>query len=145
MASELPGPSWWPLPFSVRAETAVSTAFMGGFHGRALATAVLPACGEAGRIKGGGGQGRSLRAVRRMGWGMRTAMGEVWEIHPWISIRVPFAFHSRSIRVPFSRTARRGRPCHSRSILADGSERPSLPFHVHPCRSGGRQTWGHSS
>ena len=54
MASELPGPSWWPLPFSARAETAVSTAFMGGFHGRALATAVLPACGQAGRIKCGG-------------------------------------------------------------------------------------------
>jgi len=78
-----------------------------GIHGRlsrgmgGLATAVLPACGEAGRIKGGGGQGRSLRAVRRMGWGMMKAMGEVWEIHL-------MAFHSFS-------------------ILTDGSERPSLP------------------
>ena len=129
---------------------------MGGFRGRALATAVLPAYGQAGRIKGGGfgrdgrsapsgewvgddeamgevweinpwlfirvpfswtarrgrpcrrmqRQGRSLRAVRRMGWGMRKDMEEIWKINPWISIRVPF-----------SRTARRGRPCRFTSIL----------------------------
>jgi hypothetical protein len=35
------------------------------------------------------------------GWRMRTAMEEVWKINPWLF--------------------------HSRSILADGSERPSLP------------------
>ncbi len=192
---------WWPLPFSARAETAVSTAFMGGFHGRAFFNRSSTRLEPSGKGKRRGAAGTVAPRRPANGLGMRKAMEEIWEIYPWLSIRVPF-----------SRTARRGRPClacgrlgeavpaggcngrdgrsapsgewvgdeeghgrnlgnlpmafHSRSILADGSERPSLPsmrtarrgrpchasledwflpFHVHPCRSGGRQTYGHSS
>jgi hypothetical protein len=63
MASVLPGPSWWPLPFSARAETAVSTAFMGGFHGRAFFNRSSTRLRPSGKDKSRG----SVRKAKRQG------------------------------------------------------------------------------
>ena len=91
---------WWPLPFSARAETAVSTAFMGGFHGRAFFNRSSTRLEPSGKGKRRGAAGTVAPRRPANGLGMRKAMEEIWEIYPWLSIRVPF-----------SRTARRGRPC----------------------------------